>query len=198
MAGASGPPSKANNFHGFCKMAWKARENMDKAFEMTTAPFSVHSARQVFRCKDCMFEGKPGPPAYPHKAGSDQAASSSGTGHFGSLLKNIKHKHGFEPQVYTHEPTGLKYRYAFLAKSHVPKRQDSKPMYGCVFCVDMGRSTGVYGMVDMLMEHIHQAHVEDGEEGLHLEIALKNRCVTGKADVGEDDLSWDFFIPVDQ
>jgi len=75
-------------------------------------------------------------------------------------------------------------RWMFLAKSHTKSKQSAgtgsnaaSNLYGCVFCVDTGKSTMVFGQIPTLMDHIKTEH-----QTMRNEIALRNRCVVGEED----------------
>jgi len=89
--------------------------------------------------------------------------------------KQLKH----DQRIYTDDATGIRYRWMFLAKSHVARKQSSvadgaSDRFGCVFCVDEGRETAVFESAPALMGHISTDHRNMG-----VEIAFRNKCVAG-------------------
>ena len=63
---------------------------------------------------------------------------------------------------------GVRYRWAFLAKSHVTlgKVKDRKYDYRCVFCVIQGQGSPVFRGAKVLMRHISQHRGEKFDEGI--------------------------------
>ena len=116
-----------------------------------------------------------------------------------------------DPNIYT-SAVGIKYRWLFLAKSHVKNRnhasaatrgpKPSKPVgvrpddgdsdcnYGCVICSVEGNVTGIYGNAETLMNHIFMEHVRSMSE----KTRLKSKCILGREARKEED--WDLNIPV--
>jgi len=89
--------------------------------------------------------------------------------------KQLKH----DGRVYTDDATGITYRWMFLAKSHLARKQSSisenvSDRFGCVFCVDEGRETAVFESAPALMGHIAADHGDLAEE-----VAARNKCVAG-------------------
>jgi hypothetical protein len=187
----SGRPCKDNNYWGFCKGSWTIREDVKKGLGLTTRPDGMYNTFQVWQCKSCNFEA----PTYfaPHPT------------------KRNKKETIMDPNIYT-SAVGIKYRWLFLAKSHVKNRnhasaatrgpKPSKPVgvrpddgdsdcnYGCVICSVEGNVTGIYGNAETLMNHIFMEHVRSMSE----KTRLKSKCILGReAGKGED---WDLNIPV--
>jgi hypothetical protein len=94
----------------------------------------------------------------------------------------------FEESVRTHKASGIRYRFEFLAKSHVPCKRDPAAHFApntprgtfcCVFCCAMAQgSTQVYGNLDIFMAHLAEHHwaVEKGT----LDVLPSLRCVVGR------------------
>ncbi|KAK5108634.1 hypothetical protein LTR62_008125 [Meristemomyces frigidus] len=59
-------------------------------------------------------------------------------------------------KVWTVEARGLKFRWPFLAKSHVPQQKVKGQQYGyqCLFCAFQGEKTAVYFGTDTYLEHV--------------------------------------------
>lgn len=156
------PPSKANNYLGFCKGAWKVHTGF-AGFRVYSEPGSgYYTQRSWLRCKECAFE-----------APMAKASSSN-------LI--------FEESVRTHPSTGVRYRSEFLAKSHVPCKRDSASCFSpltprgafcCVFCCATNQGfTQVYGNLDMFLAHVAESHWEVDRETLAL--LPSTRCVVGR------------------
>ncbi|KAJ5513834.1 hypothetical protein N7463_003386 [Penicillium fimorum] len=137
------PPSKSNNYLGFCKGAWKVHTGF-RGFRVYTEPGSGYYTQQSWlRCAHCAFEA----PMAPR-----------------SSTRNPQ----FEGSVRTHKASGVRYRFGFLAKSHVHCKRDSASHFApntprgafcCVFCCAMAHgSTQVYGNLDTFMAHLAEQH----------------------------------------
>ena len=96
-----------------------------------------------------------------------------------------------DTSVHRHPATGIKYRWMFLAKSHIPKKDGvSKSMgFGCVFCcVELDACAPVLHSVNDFMSHLASHRGVD-----HVGLLGMMKCVTGRvADDGED---FDINIP---
>ncbi|KAJ5835295.1 hypothetical protein N7447_001321 [Penicillium robsamsonii] len=137
------PPSKSNSYLGFCKGAWKVHTGF-RGFKVYTEPGSGYYTQQSWlRCEHCAFEA----PMAPR-----------------SSIRNPQ----FEGSVRTHKASGVRYRFGFLAKSHVHCKRDSalhfapntpRGAFCCVFCCAMTHgSTQVYGNLDTFMVHLAEQH----------------------------------------
>jgi hypothetical protein len=171
------PPSKTNNYLGFCKGAWKVHAGFG-GFKIYREPGTgYYTQRSWLRCAKCAFEA----PLAPGKSSS--------------------HNPQFEDSVRTHKRTGVRYRFEFLAKSHVPCKRDSAAHFSpntprgafcCVFCCAMAQgSTQVYGNLDTFMVHLAEKHWE--VEGGTLAVLPSTKCVIGR--VAHDSEYFDVNIP---
>ena len=128
-------PSKANNFAGFCKGAWKLQTGMKKAFGTYVRPTGMFNDTPYWRCCKCLFEG----PVW------GKSSKSSWT---------------YDGCVRTHAATGIRYRWLFLAKSHIysrtiPETRDgSDGIFGCLFCCLQQRDSAIFGTLDSFMQHL--------------------------------------------
>ncbi|OQD89530.1 hypothetical protein PENANT_c002G08711 [Penicillium antarcticum] len=157
-------PSKTNNYLGFCKGAWKVHTGF-RGFKIHTEPGSGYYTQVSWlRCVKCAFEG---PMATKCSSNNPQ----------------------FDDSVRVHGPTGIRYRWEFLAKSHVPCKRDSAVVFSpvtprgafcCMFCcVEVRGSTGGYGNLDTFMAHLGKAHRSVGESALAL-LPTSTKCVFGR------------------
>ncbi|KAJ5795824.1 uncharacterized protein N7518_004364 [Penicillium psychrosexuale] len=157
------PPSKTNNYLGFCKGAWKVHVGF-RGFKIYTEPGTGYYTQQSWlRCTKCAFEA----PMVPKSSSSNPQ---------------------FEKSVRTHKASGIRYRFEFLAKSHVPCKRDPasdftpntpRGTFCCVFCCALAQSsTRVYGNLDIFMAHLAEQHwtVEKGA----LAVLSSMRCVVGR------------------
>ncbi|KXG48558.1 uncharacterized protein PGRI_024280 [Penicillium griseofulvum] len=137
------PPSKSNNYLGFCKGAWKVHTGF-RGFRIYTEPGTGYYTQQSWlRCAHCAFEA----PMVPN-----------------SSSRNPQ----FEGRVRTHQASGVRYRFGFLAKSHVHCKRDAASHFApntprgafcCVFCCATAHgSTQVYGNLDTFMAHLAEQH----------------------------------------
>lgn len=182
----SGRPCKDNNYWGFCKGAWAVREDLKRGLALQTRPDGMYNTHQVWQCKHCHFQGETFNLPHPTKKGKKEAAVN--------------------PNVYT-SAVGIRYRWIFLAKSHVKKKtmaggsnlhrrknsvNDEKDdtNYGCILCAVEGNVTGIYGNVETLMNHIFLEHATSMSE----KTAMKSKCVLGRVAAANED--WDLNVPM--
>jgi len=125
----------------------------------------MYSSKATWRCKQCYF-------------GADVIGKSQ----------------TFDPRVQVDPTTHIRYKWLFLAKSHVKCKSaasqgiaSAPEAFGCVFCVDEGKQTGVFGKPEMLMGHISAEH-----RGASEEVKKKNKAVFGKIPEGYE---WELHIP---
>jgi hypothetical protein len=156
-------PNRANNYLGFCKGAWAIREDPKNGGSLSSKAMGLYNKRLKWRCKHCAFTGE--------SLGFEQAV---------------------DPRVNIDDATGIKYKWMFIAKSHgknkVPASEKQAGCFGCIFCAEDGRQTGVYGSVEALMKHVKDDHAV-----MRWDIALRNRCVLGEETATND--AWDIQIP---
>jgi hypothetical protein len=156
------PPSKANNYLGFCKGAWKVHTGF-AGFKIHSEPGSgYYTQRSWLRCKECAFEAP--------------------------MAKSSSSNPLFDTSVRIHKPTGIRYRSEFLAKSHVPCKRDAAASFSpttprgafcCAFCcASYQGSTQVYGNLDTFMAHLAQSHWAVERDTLAL--LSSTRCVVGR------------------
>ncbi|GIZ38326.1 hypothetical protein CKM354_000174600 [Cercospora kikuchii] len=137
-------PTPDNDYLGFCKAAWKL-QNGDKknsfAAHKQVEPWSRH------------------PGAYA--AAASYLACSHGKCAFRS---NFTH-HDVDViwnKCFTIEAKGVKFRWKFLAKSHVMQKVVVKGNYSfkCLFCALQGLQGGggVYHGIDYYLDHVNEAH----------------------------------------
>nr|OQO26590.1 hypothetical protein B0A51_06781 [Rachicladosporium sp. CCFEE 5018] len=93
----------------------------------------------------------------------------------------------------THAPSGVRYRWLFLAKSHVASPvSHSKPSdysYACVICAAQSRTKSAHPNLDTLMSHIAAKH-KPGM--LTPEVLHRTKCIVGRVAGKEED--WDVNI----
>ncbi len=176
---------------GFCKGAIKLQspvpKDQKKAFSVANRPAGLTGTIPFWQCAKCSFEG-PCVTTIPVVPGK----------------KSSKPEKCFDAKVRVSE-TGIRYRWIFLAKSHIllkslPESQDgSFGAFGCIFCTAEGRQRGwrmaphegggngapIFGNVGAFMEHL-QMHREEGK-GPGAEMQVRARCVIGRiAEAHED------------
>jgi hypothetical protein len=182
----SGRPCKENNYWGFCKGAWATREEVKRGLGLQTRPDGMYNTHQIWQCKHCHFEGATFSAPHPTKKGKKETI--------------------VDPAVYT-SAVGIRYKWLFLAKSHVKKKSmdgavgparkkggegEGDCNFGCVICSVEGNVTGIYGNVETLMNHIFLEHVQGGK--MSEKIAVKSGCILGR--VAAPDEKWDLNVPV--
>lgn len=185
-----GRPCKDNNYWGFCKGAWAMREDLKKGLGLESRPEGMYNTSQIWQCKHCCFEG----PSYaiPHPT------------------KKNKKEIVVDPNIHV-AAVGIRYRWAFLAKSHVKKSnfassnpnktphssrmgtEDGDVNYGCVICSVEGNVTGIYGNVETLMNHIFMEHVRPGS--MSDATMLRSKLIMGRTAGAEEE--WDVNVPME-
>lgn len=186
-----GRPCKSNNYWGFCKGAWAVREDLKKGLGLETRPEGMYNTSQIWTCKHCSFSGASFSTPHPTKKNKKEVV--------------------VDPNIYV-SAVGIRYRWIFLAKSHVKKRSpassdpsgtksvaakkgamDEGCNYGCVICSVEGNVTGIFGNVETLMNHVFMEHVRPG--GMSESALARSKCVMGRM-AGADE-EWDINIPVE-
>jgi len=171
-------PCKANHYWGFCKGAWTTRENPSKGLVLRTQPAGYYNSKQSWNCTRCAFAG----PVF-------RAAPSSPTTKMAAAAAAV-----WDPRVHA-SLAGIRYRWLFLAKSHVKMKGDGSgggaAQFGCIVCCAEGRAaTCVYAGVEALMNHIALVHACGMSESTRAQV----RCVVGRVAGPEE--AWDLNVPV--
>lgn len=142
-------PTKANDYLGFCKSAWKLQCGDEKG--LVKAKDFSHSAQSDYHFKTC------------------------------SKFRCEFKGHGVE--VVTNKPIvdlnrGMKYRWSFLAKSHVFMKSAANEEYSylCMFCVFSGQKGVVYN-VNGLLDHISNHHCDERMSEVILD---RTDCIQGR------------------
>ena len=129
-------PDRKNNYLGFCKCAWRLQCGDEKAFikskdwsQRSAASDTYSLACDRFRCE------------------------------FKSPFKSSGNPNVIWNKLIVSEEHGIKYRWSFLAKSHVTQKNVVNEDYSfqCQFCVSMGLQVPVMNLA-MLLEHIGTEH----------------------------------------
>jgi len=89
-------------------------------------------------------------------------------------------------RVFTLESKGMKVRWQFLAKSHVLQKVVVKHQYTfkCLFCIFLGRQSGVYHGMDYYLDHIASEH---RGKPLNEVILYKTGCINDRVANEDDD-----------
>ncbi|KAF2632367.1 hypothetical protein BU25DRAFT_406909 [Macroventuria anomochaeta] len=167
-----GRPCKDNSYWGFCKGAWDVREDIKKGLALRTMPSGMYNTKEVWECKSCNFRGNTYSIAHPSKKGKKETI--------------------VDPNIHTSK-SGIRYRWIFLAKSHVKKKTPDSAgdecNYGCVICSVELKVTSIFGNVDTLMYHLLE-HVSDMTQ----KSMLQTRCIVGRTAGSNED--WDINMPL--
>lgn len=164
------PPSKDNRYSGFCKGAWKLSSGLG-GFKIFSEPIGYFILSSRWRCYRCYFD-------MPLAAGS-------------------REEHRYDTKVYLHSATGIQYRWAFLAKSHVACKRPAvstpnhvRGSFGCIFCcAELDEPAPIFDSLDEFMGHLGSRH-----RGLHGAALLdRTRCVVGRVATERED--FDLNIP---
>ncbi|EEP77958.1 predicted protein [Uncinocarpus reesii 1704] len=150
-------PGEENKFAGFCKGAWKLQNGMKKAFRLDFRPSGMYLQISTWRCTKCMFEGPMG--HTPTISRNSPSAAIQGYARTTPLTGSSSQD--FDQRVRLHGPTGIRYRWAFLAKSHVsvrvaPKSDDgTEGRFACIYCcVEQRGPAPMFADIDSFMQHL--------------------------------------------
>ncbi|KAI1942731.1 hypothetical protein LOZ66_001137 [Ophidiomyces ophidiicola] len=203
IPGALYLPCEENKFAGFCKGAWKLQNAMKKSFRLDFRRTTTYLQISTWRCTKCCFEGPMG-----HSPAAARGSSSSPAQGFarttpltGSSSKD------FDQSVRLHSSSGVRYRWAFLAKSHIPIRSTLKRTdgtggsFGCIYCcAEQQGPAPVFADIDTFMEHLK---LHGGAAGGTTEAQAKRvpsqdllnwtKCIIGR--VAPEDEGFDLNIP---
>ncbi|KAJ4986072.1 SH3 domain-containing protein [Stagonosporopsis vannaccii] len=168
----NGRPCKDNNYWGFCKGSWAVREEPKKGLALRTMPSGMYNTKEMWECKSCNFRGNTYSIAHPSKKNKTETI--------------------VDPNIHTSK-SGIRYRWIFLAKSHVKKRTpdstNEECNYGCVVCSVELKVTSIFGNVDTLMFHLYE-HASDMSQ-----MTMKQtKCIVGRTAGADED--WDINIPL--
>ncbi|KAL2356150.1 hypothetical protein BJ546DRAFT_592190 [Cryomyces antarcticus] len=150
-------PTADNNYLGFCKGAWKM-QNGDK-----------HAMKRLTEFNDGWSQSK----VYY------LACSSSKCAFAGRLPPEKANK------VWISSSKGIRFRWTFLAKSHVPQKkvQEEQYVYQCMICAFQGRRSPNLAGTDTLLEHISRHRGED----LDKVVLYNTKCITGRIASDEEE-----------
>ncbi|OJD25632.1 hypothetical protein ACJ73_03004 [Blastomyces percursus] len=190
-------PSEANKYAGFCKGAWKMQTGTRKAMRVAQRPAGMFSQVLFWRCKECNFEG-------PMNLSSENPPSTNmHTPRFSRTTPLDQPSRSFDQHVQVHQGTGIRYRWAFLAKSHAyckkvpPTTDGSTCSYGCIYCCSEQRGPApIFGDVDTFMEHlrIHDgANIRGHKARPEQELLNRTKCLMGR--LAHDQEEFDINIP---
>ncbi|TKA75543.1 hypothetical protein B0A55_03531 [Friedmanniomyces simplex] len=157
-------PTPENDYLGFCKSAWRLQNGDRKA---------------VSRCKE-FNDGWSQSSVYYLACSSSKCAFA---GHIS--VDKIWDK------VWTVDAKGLKFRWPFLAKSHVPQQKvkDHQYAYQCLFCVFLGDKSPVYFGTDTYLAHVssHRGQV------LSEVVLYKAKAVVDRVASDQEDFDMNLF-----
>lgn len=168
----NGRPCKDNNYWGFCKGSWAVREDLKKGLAIRTMPSGMYNTKEVWECKSCNFRGNTYSITHPSKKNKTETI--------------------VDPNIHTSK-SGIRYRWIFLAKSHVKKKTpdsiNDECNYGCVICSVELKVTSIFGNVDTLMFHLYE-HASDMRQAT----MKQTKCIVGRTAGADED--WDVNIPL--
>jgi hypothetical protein len=132
----------------------------------------MYNTKEVWECRSCNFRGNTYTVTLPGKKAKKETI--------------------VDPNIHTSK-SGIRYKWIFLAKSHVKKKTPDSAgeecNYGCVICSVELKVTSIFGNVDTLMYHLLE-HVSDMTQ----KTMLQTRCIVGRT-AGADE-SWDINVPL--
>ena len=158
-------PSASNDYGGFCEGAFNLQVGTKKAMKLRSQMGPVQSQAYYFGCssRKCAFEG--------------EACKEKGDYVFD---RTVRTSHG------------VRYRWSFLAKSHVTQGRVKNGIfnYRCMFCVLHSQQAPVLQKIDSLMQHISQHRTDHfGELVLH-----RTCCIMGR--IAKNDEEFDINFPI--
>jgi len=158
-------PTAKNDYLGFCKGAWKA-QNADPKAMIERRDFAQTAQSQM---------------TFP------SCSKCAFKGHEDS--KHIWKK------VHVDEARGLKYRWGFLAKSHVKQKtvKGRSYAYQCLFCVFQGKEAVIYTL-NTYLDHVGRDH---RGELLDEVLLFRTKCVNDRVCGLGDDFDINLFPVTD-
>ncbi|PGH00301.1 hypothetical protein AJ80_09195 [Polytolypa hystricis UAMH7299] len=175
-------PNESNDYAGFCKGAWKLQNDMKKAMRVDNRPEGIYTRTLFWRCSKCLFEGPMMTTPVPRP--STRPSADGGPG-FPRTVPAGEPGRSFDVTVRIHARTGIQYRWAFLAKSHIPSRDvpmnpdGTSGAFGCIYCVAADRGASpVFGDLDSFMTHL-RSHDGSGRAP-ERELLDRTRCIMGR------------------
>ncbi|KAK5939775.1 hypothetical protein PMZ80_008157 [Knufia obscura] len=135
--------------HPFCKGAFRLFLGLTKkAFTPANRPVGMSSFIPYWRCDKCLFEGPmhttPGPPDKKGRPGKPEKIFDPATRECGPLSMAV-----VGPDGRGEGSGGVRYKWVFLAKSHVPLRTVTEGRhdgtfggFACLFCAAEGQQRG--------------------------------------------------------
>lgn len=163
-------PAPENGYLGFCKNAIRLQNGDRKALEKRKEIHDAYSRT-----------------GYSHPSIQYLACTSSKCCFAGyQKLDTIWDK------VWTDESKGLKFRWAFLAKSHVmqKKAEDKQYAFQCLFCAYAGEPAQAFQGTDCYLEHVAQHRGRMGEVLLY-----KAQCVNDRVCEDGEEFDINLFPP---
>ncbi|KAF2207402.1 hypothetical protein CERZMDRAFT_102494 [Cercospora zeae-maydis SCOH1-5] len=137
-------PTPDNDYLGFCKAAWKL-QNGDKK-----TSFGAHKQVEPWSRHPGAYAAAPSYLACTH---GKCAFRSNSSHHDIEVVWN---------RCFTSEAKGIKFRWKFLAKSHVMQKVVVKSNFSfkCLFCAFQGTQGGggVYHGIDYYLDHVNETH----------------------------------------
>lgn len=166
--------STTSEDHDFCTGGRLFRNGDLKGLLVRTIPRGTVSTTTFIECAapGCTFQGK-------------QSGKS-------------KKRPTLDPAICHHPKTGMRFRWAFLAKSHftctaVDKGSGILPFsqtFGCLFCMEDGSPSGRLNGVDELMTHVLRYH----SDHMPMNVRRERNVLSGCVGRSEDD--FDINIPM--
>lgn len=151
-------PSPTNDYGGFCQGAYYLQAGLHKdGVKLRNASIAKTGESWYWGCRNskCVFE---------------------------SSACKIRKEFFFDDSVCQFQ--GLRYRWAFLAKSHVALRRSKNKVYNyrCIFCVLQGKESPIITSIRSLLEHVVQHRGQPMDES----ILAKTLCINGRLAADEE------------
>jgi len=151
-------PSPVNDYGGFCEGAYYLQAGLHKdGVRLRNASIAKTGESWYWGCRNskCVFE---------------------------SPACKIRKEFFFDDSVCHFQ--GLKYRWAFLAKSHVALRRSKNKVYNyrCIFCVLQGNESSIITSIRSLLEHV----VKHRGQPIDELILAKTLCINSRLAADEE------------
>lgn len=159
-------PSADNNYGGFCEGAWRMQIGDPKGGMKRRQDVGPGASTYYFwKCvsRQCAFNGE---------------------------MFGTKKCPAFDPKVRVSK-SGIRFRWSFLAKSHITQSKVVKGQYnyGCIFCCTGDEPTRVFGGIDTLLEHL----LSHRGQSIPAQVLHRAGCVVDR--LCTDDEDFDINVP---
>lgn len=166
-------PSPENDYGGFCKGAYYLQAGLNgDGVKLRNNSIAKTGESWYWGCqnKNCVFEGR---------------------------ACKIRKEFFFDDSVREFKRDGfplIRYRWAFLAKSHVALKKSEKGIYDyrCIFCVLRGLSAPIITTKGTFLEHVAEHQEQRPDES----ILRRTLCISGRVATDDEYFDINFLPPI--